>query len=144
VPTVAHARPHETRVHTHRHTKMSARARARTHTHTHTHTHTCVCAEAKVSSEPRGESTWVHELMVAEKGCLLLANPEFFKGTQSYFDKSVIAVIEHADEVSVCMRARAHAHAREQMVRARTRASARHVKGLCVRVRVHVRTRRAG
>ena len=45
----------------------------------------------------------MHELVLAEKGCLLLANPEFFKGTQSYFDKSVIAVLENADEVCMCV-----------------------------------------
>lgn len=26
--------------------------------------------------------SWVHELVAAEKGCLLLANPDVFKGTQ--------------------------------------------------------------
>ena len=53
------------------------------------------------------EATWVHELVAAEKGCLLLSNPEFFKGIQSYFDKAVIAVVEHGEQgtIGVCVRA---------------------------------------
>jgi len=49
----------------------------------------------------------VHELVAAEKGCLLLSNPEFFKGIQSYFDKAVIAVVEHGEQgtIGVCVRA---------------------------------------
>ena len=49
----------------------------------------------------------MHELVAAEKGCLLLSNPEFFKGIQSYFDKAVIAVVEHGEQgtIGVCVRA---------------------------------------
>ena len=57
--------------------------------------------ESKATQPARPEElspatdAWVHPLVAAEQGCLLVANPEFFRGAQSYFDKSVIAVVEH-------------------------------------------------
>lgn len=45
------------------------------------------------------EDYWSHELVRAEPGCLLLANPVKFRGLQSYFSRAVVILVEHDDSI---------------------------------------------
>ena len=45
------------------------------------------------------ELWWAHRISTAEPGCLLLANPAKFIGTQSYFARAVILLVEHDNDV---------------------------------------------
>ena len=51
-------------------------------------------------SRDLSKEEWVHPA-IAEPGCLLLANPVKFKGTQSYFARAVVLLVEHDDAGSI-------------------------------------------
>ena len=38
---------------------------------------------------------WAHEIWAPEAGCLLIANPVKFRGSQSYFARAVVLLLEH-------------------------------------------------
>ena len=54
-------------------------------------------AETGTSSDAMKQenSLWLHQLPIPERGCLMLANPMKFGDSQSYFSKSIIALIEY-------------------------------------------------
>ena len=41
------------------------------------------------------EQAWAHEIRAPEAGCLLIANPVKFRGSQSYFARAVVLLVEH-------------------------------------------------
>jgi len=57
-------------------------------------------ASAAFPSDSRNIETWAHSLGAPEGGCILVAKPVDF-GSQSYFNYSVILVLEHTSSGSV-------------------------------------------
>ena len=48
--------------------------------------------------EQEAAGGWAHEIWAPEAGCLLIANPVKFRGSQSYFARAVVLLTEHDED----------------------------------------------
>ena len=48
--------------------------------------------------EQEAAGGWAHEIWAPEAGCLLIANPLKFRGSQSYFARAVVLLTEHDED----------------------------------------------